>query len=256
MSIPERTGKIDVVTIQDILDELDIAIGEDIIMGDFDIVGWNTAAKIREPQSQEYKLHGAMFRPNYERGILIHSLIRKRGITKFLEIGFGRGYVTCCASKAMYDRGITGSVTTVDPNFSDTLTKNFDAILSDQLKQMITIEKVCKTSDDFFASLDPDEKFDLIFIDGDHRYNAVANDYNNAVKHIDRGYILMDDYHMPTKVDKDIDVANFIDTLPDTVSRRLVLTDRLLFPDDRGRTANDLDYGMVLIPVGDIEDEE
>ena len=49
---------------------------------------------------------------------------------------------------------------------------------------MITIEKVCKSSDDFFASLDPDEKFDLVFIDGDHRYNAVANDYNNAVKHI------------------------------------------------------------------------
>ena len=60
---------------------------------------------------------------------------------------------------------------------------------------------------------------------------------------------------MPSKVEKDIDVANFVDSLPDSVSRRLVLTDRLLFNDDRGTNPEDLDYGMVLIPVGDIEDE-
>ena len=256
MTMPDRTGKIEVVTIQDILCELDVVIGEDIMMGDFDIVGWQTAAKLREAGSEGYRLHGAMFRPNYERGILVHSLIKKKGFTKFLEIGFGRGYVTCCSAKAMYDKGIEGSVVTVDPNLDERTVNNIDAIMSDALKQMIKIEKVHMTADQYFAQLDPNEKFDLIFIDGDHRYDAVASDYNNVIKHIDRGYILMDDYHMPTKIDLDIDVANFVDSLPDTVKRRLVLTDRLLFTDDRGRTVEDLDYGMVLFPVGDIDDEE
>ena len=62
----------------------------------------------------------------------------------------------------------------------------------------------------------------------------------------------MDDYHMPSKVEKDIDVSNFVDSLPSSVERKLVLTDRLLFNDDRGKTSDDLDYGMVLIPVGGI----
>jgi len=254
--MPDRTGTIEVVSIQDILSELDLAIGDDIIMGDFDILGWQTAAKLREPGSEGYKLHGAMFRPNYERGILVHSLIKKKGFSKFLEIGFGRGYVTCCSAKAMYDKGIAGSVTTVDPYLDERAVSIVDSVMSDGLKQMVAIEKIQMTSDQYFAQLDPDEKFDMIFIDGDHRYDAIANDYNNAIKHVDRGYILLDDYHMPTKVELDIDVANFVDSLPKSTSRRLVLTDRLLFADDRGRTANELDYGMVLIPVGGIEDEE
>ena len=57
---------------------------------------------------------------------------------------------------------------------------------------------------------------------------------------------------MPSKVEKDIDVSNFVDSLPSSVQRKLVLTDRLLFNDDRGKTVDDLDYGMVLLPVGDI----
>lgn len=37
------------------------------------------------------------------------------------------------------------------------------------------------SSDDFFAALDPDERFDLVFIDGDHRHPQVVRDTDNAL---------------------------------------------------------------------------
>ena len=63
----------------------------------------------------------------------------------------------------------------------------------------------------------------------------------------------MDDYHMPSKVDKDIEVANFVDNMPEEFRKKLIYTDRVLFEDDRGDV--ELDYGMVLIPVGDIDEQ-
>ena len=254
--MPERNGNIDVVEISDVLKDLEVEIGTDIHMGDFDVLGWQLAAKLRDKNSDGYKNHGALFRPNYERGILIYSLIQKKGLVNVLEIGFGRGYVTACSACAIHGKGISGAVTTVDPYHDQQKLDQFKSAINPSVMSMVNINPVQKTSDEFFSSLDAETRFDLIFIDGDHRYDAVANDYKNAVKFIDRGYIVMDDYHMPTKVDKDIDVANFVDTLPPEVNRKLILTDRLLFNDDRGRTAAGLDYGMVLIPIGDIEDEQ
>tara|TARA_B100000683_G_C12501602_1_gene557818 strand:- start:976 stop:1731 length:756 start_codon:yes stop_codon:yes gene_type:complete len=250
--MPSRTGDIQTVTINQVLEDLDIVVGEDFAMGDFDVLGWQLAAKVRERGSHGYNHHGALFRPNYERGILVHSLIQKKGLVKILEIGFGRGYVTTCAANAIYGKGINGEVTTVDPFFDQQKLDNFSSVLDPAITSMVKINTMGQTSDHYFDSLHPKARFDFIFIDGDHRYDSVRKDYENAVKHIDRGYILMDDYHMPTKVEKDIDVSNFVDSLPSSVERKLVLTDRLLFNDDRGKTSDDLDYGMVLIPVGDI----
>ena len=255
MSIPSKTGDIKIVTINKVLEELDIEVGEDIYMGDFDLMGWHLASKVRDRESENYKKHAAVFRPNFERGILVHSLIQKKGLCRILEIGFGRGYATACSIRALYEKGIDGSVTTVDPALTQEKLQSLSRIMSPESLKSVSVKAVNKTSDDYFEELSEEEKFDLIFIDGDHRYDAVKKDFENAIKHIDRGYILMDDYHMPTKNDLDIEVANYVDSLGDEVTRRLVLTDRLLFVDDRNSDPESLDYGMVLIPIGDIEDE-
>lgn len=255
MSIPPRTGKIETVTINEFLESLDMEVGTDIIMGDFDILGWHLASKVRNSDTENYKKFGAIFRPNYERGMLMHSLIRKKGLFNILEIGFGRGYVTACSALAIYGMGVSGSVTTVDVAHNDETLRVLNDVLENSVSTMVNIQPVQSTSDEFFENLSEDKKFDIIFIDGDHRYDYVKRDFENAIKHIDRGYIVMDDYHMPSKVDKDIEVANFVDTLPESYSRKLVKTDRLIFADDQKRTADTLEYGMVLLPIGDIDDE-
>jgi len=254
MSIPQRTGKIETIKIDKFLEDLDLEIGEDIIMGDFDIMGWHLASKVRDKSSENYRKSGAIFRPNYERGILVQSLIQTKGLYNILEIGFGRGYVTACAALAIYNKGVEGKIVTVDPFHEQEKINKLTQAMSSDVLSMVKIEPVAATSDAYFEKLPEDSKFDLIFIDGDHRYDFVKRDFENAVKHIDRGYILMDDYHMPSKTDKDIEVANFVDSLSEEVKRKLVLTDRVLFGDDRS-SQGELDYGMVLIPVGDIEDE-
>lgn len=251
--IPRRTGNIETTDIKQFLDELEVVIGEEIYMGDFDIMGFNLASKIRDRDDENYKTKGAVFRPNFERGILLHSLIVKKNLTNILEIGFGRGYSVACAARAIYDKGLTGRVVTVDPAFNQDSLSTLQEVLHPEIQKSVSISFESGTSDAYFGQLDPQENFDLIFIDGDHRYSQVKKDFENAIRHIDRGYIVMDDYHMPSKVDKDIEVANFVDNMPADFRKKLIYTDRVLFEDDRGDV--ELDYGMVLIPVGDIDEQ-
>ncbi len=52
----------------------------------------------------------------------------------------------------------------------------------------------CMSTDNYFASLDENVKFDLIFIDACHEKSFVQRDFNNSIKHLkDNGTILMDD---------------------------------------------------------------
>ena len=62
------------VFIKQKLTDIGVSI-DDISLGDFDQIGEFTAKKNRSPESELYKKVGCFFRPNYERGILIYSLI-------------------------------------------------------------------------------------------------------------------------------------------------------------------------------------
>ena len=104
-----------IIHIIDKLKELNFEL-DDYVLGDFDTIGEWGAKKSRDPNSELYKKFGAYLRPNYERGILIYSLILEYDIKSFLEIGFGRGYGTLCAAMAMHENG-GGTITTIDPNF-------------------------------------------------------------------------------------------------------------------------------------------
>ena len=50
------------------------------------------------------------------------------------------------------------------------------------------------TSDEFFATVDPGTRFDVIFVDGLHLYEQAYRDTINAVRHLSpRGLLLLDD---------------------------------------------------------------
>ena len=65
------------INIIDKLSEIGVSLDE-INLGDFDLIGEYTAKKNRDRSSDLYKTVGCFFRPNYERGILLYYLTRKK----------------------------------------------------------------------------------------------------------------------------------------------------------------------------------
>ena len=215
---------------------------ENIVLGDFDIIGEYSAKKNRSQDKKQYKSVGCFFRPNYERGILMYYLTEKKNFNTVLEIGFGRGYSTLCIAKSMCDNNIEGKITTVDPNLNEEFLNQLFKIFPEQWFEKI--EFVKKTSDDYFKE-NKDKKYDFIYIDGDHRYEAVKNDWENSRNNFKKA-LLFDDYHMPTKNQKDIDCSKVIDNIKD-YKKELIIMDRRIFFDDRRILDKDIDYGQVLI---------
>lgn len=59
---------------------------------------------------------------------------------------------------------------------------------------------LCSTTDEYFADLGPDEKFDMIYIDACHEKNQVFVDFCNAIKHLNEGgLIIMHDIYPLTE---------------------------------------------------------
>lgn len=56
------------------------------------------------------------------------------------------------------------------------------------------------SSDEFFRTIQPHEKYDIIFIDGDHEKHQVLRDINNAIEHLtDNGCIVCHDINPPSE---------------------------------------------------------
>lgn len=214
---------------------------DDLTLGDFDVIGEWCAKKQRSRDSELYKTAGAFFRPNYERGLLIYSLILRHDIKSFLEIGFGRGYGTLCAAMAMQENG-GGTITTIDPNF--------DTNHIERLKQAFPKDwfDMIKFVNDFSQNhlQDNIEKFDFIYVDGDHRYEAVKRDWELCEKRYNK-ILLFDDYILPTgEQSDDIQCSALIDSIDDD-SKQLIIGDRRIFVDDRGWTDEQIKSGQVLL---------
>mgnify|MGYP003657067574 FL=1 len=223
------------------LKNLEVELNE-ISLGDFDLIGEYTAKKNRGRDSDLYRNVGCFFRPNYERGILMYYLVRKKEIKNVLEIGFGRGYSTFCMAKAMCDQGIDGKITTVDPALNEDFLKSLASIFPKEWFEKI--EFVQSTAENYYNNFDK-ESFDFIYIDGDHRYEAVKKDWEFAKDHFSK-FVLFDDYHMITKKQKDIECSKVIDNIED-FNKELIIMDRRIFFDDRRVKDEDIDYGQVLI---------
>jgi hypothetical protein len=233
------------INIIDKLSEIGVSLDE-INLGDFDLIGEYTAKKNRDRSSDLYKTVGCFFRPNYERGILMYYLTKKMKFESILEIGFGRGYATLCMAKAMCDMGIDGKITTVDPNFDEKFLNQLANIFPKEWFDKINF--VQAKSDNYFDEY-PDDKFDFIYIDGDHTFDAVKNDWENSKDRFVKA-LLFDDYHLPTKDSgPGIQCAKLIDSIEDE-SKELIIMDRRIFLDDRKYSYEQIDYGQVLLTRG------
>jgi hypothetical protein len=58
---------------------------------------------------------------------------------------------------------------------------------------------VNRTSDEFFDALDPDERYDVVFVDGLHTHEQSRRDVENALAHLgEGGVVLVHDCNPPT----------------------------------------------------------
>lgn len=105
---------------------------------------------------------------------IINRIIENRGYKNYLEIGVRDGECfkeVCCENKTGVDPAPTSSDTTH-----------------------------VMTSDSFFSSLDPEQKFDIIFIDGLHLEHQVDKDIENSLNYLSEGgTIVLHDCNPPTK---------------------------------------------------------
>lgn len=234
------------IFIKDKLAEIEMPI-EDVQLGEFDYIGEYTAKKARSRDDINFKKVGCFFRPNYERGILISSLIKRFEIKSVFEIGFGRGYSSICAAKAMCDMGYEdGVVMTVDPAIDEKFIQGLSQVFPKEWFSKLNLMK--GFSENAFEQLG-DKTFDLVYIDGDHRADAVLKDWE-GVKDRYKKFVLFDDYRLGDDK-KDIEVRSVVDRIEG--DKELILMDRRIFLDDRGITDDELDYGQVLLKHPDFD---
>jgi len=101
---------------------------------------------------------------NYNRIAVINHINVRHGCKDYLEIG--------CRSNQCFDSIVAGSKIGVDP-------------VSGGTHRM--------TSDEFFAQCG-DQRFDVVFIDGDHTYDQARRDLLNALQHLPvGGWIVLHD---------------------------------------------------------------
>jgi predicted O-methyltransferase YrrM len=245
---PQRT-----LNIKDKLAELGISVDE-ISLGDFDYIAELTAKRMREPQSELWKKAGAFFKPNLERGVLIYSLIKKFRLDSYLEIGFGRGYSALCAAKAFAELGNDGRVFVVEPTVDDNHMQLLGNVFPNEWTSRIQIARA--KSEDALPKMQ--DRYDLVYVDGDHTKQAVRGDYE-GIKDLWTCFLLMDDYHLEPGVDANIQVNEALEdvTLPDGVKSDLLIMDRRIFLDDRQWTDEQVKYGQLLLTRdGDLADRD
>ena len=151
--------------------------------------------------------------PNYERGILLYSLIAKYKPKNVLEIGTAEGYSTLCMAWAMTDYNINGKIFTIDPKpFDVPVERNVtwednpkhDTVMLSRRelwnkfadKEWIKkIEVLTGFSGEVLQKNTKLPKMDMGFIDGSHVYEAVVHDFYAFLEVASENFhLLFDDY--------------------------------------------------------------
>lgn len=155
---------------------------------------------------------GKFRRANFERGLLLHSLVETLRPQQILELGTGRGLGAFAMGSAALRSGITPRITTLDVLSSshpqrwpieiagqrEVRTASRDEVWSahfgPELRSMVE-EKIGPTTAILPELLKSGRKFDLIFIDAGHDLYNVAHDFcYSALLLAEGGWILMDDF--------------------------------------------------------------
>lgn len=214
---------------------------ETMNLGDFDYIGEFTAKKSRPRDSELYKSTGCFFRPNYERGLLATAMVRRYKPKRILEIGFGRGYWSTCVAKAAHDLNLQTEIISVDVKFNkEHIEMMSNMFPSEWLQHIKMIEG---KSAEIIPTIEGD--FDIVYIDGDHMFDAVQADWL-AVKDRFKQFVIFDDYHLPSaKSQAEIQVARAVDEIDKEYLKEVVIMDREIFADDR--TLQEKDYGQVIL---------
>lgn len=119
---------------------------------------------------------------------IINHLIKKNNYTSYLEIGYYKGW--------SFDRIDLYNKFAVDPNPCKTPRQemwSYGANIDNEVIKM--------TSDEYFAFISSEQKYDIIFIDGLHESQQVDRDIQNALKHLNPGgTIVLHDLNPPTEL--------------------------------------------------------
>ena len=157
--------------------------------------------------------------PNYERGILLYSLIAKYKPKNVLEIGTAEGYSTLCMAWAMTDYNINGKIFTIDPKpFDVPVERNVtwednpkhDTVMLSRRelwnkfadKEWIKkIEVLTGFSGEVLQKNTKLPKMDMGFIDGSHVYEAVVHDFYAFLEIASESFYLLFDDYVPNEND-------------------------------------------------------
>ena len=157
--------------------------------------------------------------PNYERGMLLYSLIAKYKPKNVLEIGTAEGYSTLCMAWAMTDYNINGKIFTIDPKpFDVPVERNVtwednpkhDTVMLSRRelwnkfadKEWIKkIEVLTGFSGEVLQKNTKLPKMDMGFIDGSHVYEAVVHDFYAFLEVASESFHLLFDDYVPNEND-------------------------------------------------------
>ena len=111
----------------------------------------------------------------YFRFDLINHLISKNGYKRYLEIGVYNG----------------DNISRINIEHRDGVDPGAEGVYSDYVNYQMT-------SDDFFSSIEENQTYDIIFIDGLHHADQVDKDIQNSLNHLNSdGIILLHDCNPP-----------------------------------------------------------
>ena len=138
--------------------------------------------------------------------LYIKDYIMKEKCRNYLEIGTHYGHSICNLLQSKYETKFLGI--DIFNRWGDSKISNIEKLANDNVKKfnknkyeckLIKANSQIKSTHNLVKKYFPNG-IDLLFIDGDHSYNGIINDFNNYFPLVNKGgYIIFDDY-LPYKI--------------------------------------------------------